>query len=231
MSIVSALQQLQAADSHLASLMSQAAALEAVIAGDAELDRMREAATESAAAQRQADEAASVIEGRASQLRQRVRTIERRLYDGSVGNPQELLSLQHELEGVRERAADEEERLLAAMVVAEEAGELAREAREAVAEREQAREVEAGPNASRLAQLRDAVTEAESARAETAAAVDAAALALYTRLATRVRPPLARLQGDSCGGCRHGLGMHEVHAVRHGEGVFQCPDCDRILVP
>jgi len=120
---------------------------------------------------------------------------------------------------------------LAAMVAADDAGELARAAQEAVTEREQTRAAAAAPNAARLEELTMLVADAESARTETAADVEAGALALYTRLATRVRPALARLKGDSCGGCRHGLGLNEVRAIRHGDTVFQCPDCDRILVP
>jgi uncharacterized protein len=63
-----------------------------------------------------------------------------------------------------------------------------------------------------------------------AAAVDSRDLALYTRVARQRAPAVVRIVGDSCGGCHLPLSNEERHAVRSGERIVQCPNCDRILV-
>lgn len=224
------LYRVQQIDERLAGDLARLAEVEGQIAADPELDRRR--ATASRAEKRHRRESASVatMEAAVEGLRARTRTLDRHLYDGSVGNPQELLTMQRELDGLRARVAAEEETLLAAMERAEEAALAARDAVAAVVEREQVRADGAGRLLQEATALRTLV-EAEAAdRREAVAAVNEADLALYERLRARVKPAVVRLSGDACGGCHLPMSPAEARRAR-GPDLVQCSNCDRIVIP
>ena len=76
----------------LARVDASRSPLEAALAGDSELDRLREAGRAAEAERQGAEERCRGVERELSGVRQRARSLERRLYDGSVRNPQDLLS-------------------------------------------------------------------------------------------------------------------------------------------
>ena len=224
------LMDLQRADDRLAALRGELATVEARIQADPELDRVRETAAAAKEDQRRADAAVAAADLEAGSLRDRAKQIDRQLYGGSVRNPQDLLILQRELAEVRERLSEADDAELGLMEEGEAVAAAARDAAAAVAVIEGERSAAAGDERERLEALRAEISRLERDRAAVAGALPSAELALYTRLATRLHPAVARLQGDSCGGCHLPLAVREVRASRAGGELVQCSNCDRVVV-
>jgi len=221
---------LQELDDRVAQLRTEVAELEAVLAGDPELESLR-AAAEAAERERQAaEERSRAVERELTGVRQRARTLDRHLYDGSVRNPQDLLGLQHDLAALRPHLDELEGRLLEWMETTEAAEATLAGARAAVAAREAERGAQEAPRRERLAQARRQLDEVLALRADAATAAGPADLRLYERVAPRRRPAVVRLEGDSCGGCHLPLGIREANQVRAGDGLVQCSNCDRVVV-
>ncbi|HEY7928127.1 MAG TPA: hypothetical protein VIG86_12015 [Candidatus Dormibacteraeota bacterium] len=221
---------LQQIDARLAHDSTRLRDAEAEIAGDPELDRRRRVARRVRRQQATADADLASAEREADGLRKRARELDRHLYDGSVGNPQELLAMQHELAALRARISSEDDRLLELMQHAESAAGAERDANAAIVDLEQERADHAGELLERVAALRTAIDQHERERADVMAALDAADASLYLRLSRRVQPAVVRITGDSCGGCHIPFANSEVRRIRLADEPAQCPRCDRIVV-
>jgi predicted nucleic acid-binding Zn-ribbon protein len=221
---------LQRLDERIGALRTEIADLEAALAGDPELDRLRTGTAGAEAGMRAEELSARRAEQDLATVRTRARQLERRLYDGSVRNPQDLLGMQRDLQGLQPQILALEGRLLEAMEAAEEAGSRLGEARAAQGEREEGRRTQEAPRRERLAAARRTLEETEAARAAAAAGAGAADLRIYERVAVHRRPAVVRLEGESCGGCRLPLGIREAHQARSGEALVQCSNCDRVVV-
>jgi predicted nucleic acid-binding Zn-ribbon protein len=230
MSLGTALLELQRADDHLSHVEAQIHASESMLRGDPDLDAGRRRQADAEAAERTAALQLRERELEVETLRQRVQQLDRKLYGGTIGNPQELLGMQREIEGLRERIAAEEEGVLELMEVAEEALKLQTQERTGVAEMERRREAALGPEREHLERLKGEHQQAVADRDARAAEVEPAALALYRRIAARVRPAVARLDGDACGGCHLPMAHQEARSARAGTQLTQCANCDRIVV-
>jgi predicted nucleic acid-binding Zn-ribbon protein len=60
--------------------------------------------------------------------------------------------------------------------------------------------------------------------------VDAAQLARYDRIASRLRPAVAMALKGSCMGCHVTIPPQTILELRRGEGLHTCGNCQRILV-
>jgi len=221
---------LQELDDRIAQLRTEVSDLEAVLAGDPELESLR-AAVEAAEQERQAaEEKSRAVERELTGVRQRARTLDRHLYDGSVRNPQDLLGLQHDLASLRPHLDELEGRLLEWMEATESAEAALATARAEVAAREEERASQEAPRRERLELARRQLDEILGLRATAATAAGPADLRLYERVAPRRRPAVVHLEGDSCGGCHLPLGIREANQVRAGDGLVQCSNCDRVVV-
>jgi predicted nucleic acid-binding Zn-ribbon protein len=223
--------ELQRADDEVERLVREVAAAEAALAGDPELDRARATAVAAAEEQREAELRVRALDGELDSLRARAKTLDRQLYGGSVRNPAELLTLQHELEAIKAQVSEQEDTTLVAMEEAEQATSARQAADQAVSAAEQRRAEEQGPQTQRLGQLRQQHASAVVARDALVAQVPEKSLALYRRVAARHSPAVARVVGGTCSGCHLPLGAHEAHEARTGTALVQCPNCDRILAP
>jgi uncharacterized protein len=223
--------ELQQADDEVDRLTKAVADVEAALAGDPELDRARSAAAAAAAAQRDSELHVRALDGEVDSMRARSRTLDRQLYGGSVRNPAELLTLQHELETLKAQLSDQEDATLLAMEEADAATAERDRADEAVRTMEARRAEAQGPQTERLGRLRQQLTDATAAREALAAQVPEKSLALYRRVGARRTPAVVRVVSGTCGGCHLPLGAHEAREARVGSTLVQCPNCDRILAP
>jgi len=221
---------LQDLDDRIAHLQTELADLEAALAGDPELERLREAARATEADRQGAEERSRGVERELIGVRQRARTLERRLYDGSVRNPQDLLGLQHDLAALKPRLDDLEASLLEWMEATESVEVEAGRARAAVVAREAERGALEAPRRERLDAARRELEEARTARAAAAATIDPGDLRTYERVAAKHRPAVVHLERDSCGGCHLPLGVREANQARAGDGLVQCSNCDRVVI-
>jgi predicted nucleic acid-binding Zn-ribbon protein len=222
---------LQHADDEVDRLTREVAATEAQLAGDPELDRAGEDVTRRAEAERAAELRVRSLDGELESLRARAKTLDRQLYSGSVRNPAELLTLQHELEGLRAQVSTQEDETLLAMEDVDQLAEARTVAEQAVAVLQGKREEQQGPLTERLGQLRQQQEAAVQAREALVGEIPAKSKALYDRVKARHQPAVVRVEHGSCGGCHLPLGAHEAHEARTGDSLVQCANCDRILAP
>lgn len=170
-----------------------------------------------------------------SELAEKTRQVEARLYSGEVKALKELEALQHELRECQRRQGEQEAAELAVMEQEEAVdAELA-----ALSARRDALDAE-------LSALRRALIAAEAeidaelgrlaeARTATAAPLDPALLARYATL--RAAPPIkgravVRFADGACDGCRSALPIvfvSSLHGLPAGS-TASCPRCGRILV-
>ncbi len=225
------LRRLQDADDRVTALTSEIAALRAVLRGDAELESARRSMRDAEAASDEYASQLAAAEQSVSGLDQRARTLDRKLYGGSVHNPNELLELQRELDGIRAELAEAEERMLTSLESADESQKQRAGAQGTLATVERQRDEQEAPRRQRLGELEAALTEAEQDRRAIAESLDSSGLALYARVASRHHPTVVSIKDDMCGGCHLPLSNEERRAVRAGDSIVQCSSCDRILVP
>ena len=222
---------LQEVDSRIAALQAEIETAESRIRRDPELERAREGAAVAERERRAREQEATAAESEMNALQARVKTLDRRLYGGSVHNPQELVDMQRELDALRARALESEEHAIALLEDAESSA-AHEQSRIAGLQAEEARRAAAiEPLRARLASLAEQQVQATAEREAVIAALDAAAVALYARVAQRRQPAVVGLAGDSCGGCHLPLSNEERRLVRTGTQIVQCSNCDRILVP
>jgi len=225
------LARLQEVDTRIAALTADAAAAESLVRRDPDLERAREAAAAAERERRARDADAAAGEAEVSSLQARITTLDRKLYGGSVHNPQDLLEMQRELDVLRSRRSEAEDRALAQLDLAEEAAAAERAGLQTLRDAEARRAAEVAPLEERLGRLRADLAEASSDRERIAASVEPRALELYRRVAQHRTPAVVGIAGDSCGGCHLPLSNQERSAVRAGTAITQCSNCDRILVP
>jgi predicted nucleic acid-binding Zn-ribbon protein len=223
--------ELQQADDEVDRLTREVAAAAAQLAGDPELDRARDDATHKAEAEKRAQLRVRELDGDLDSLRARAKTLDRQLYGGSVRNPAELLTLQHELEALKQQVSAREDETLLAMEDADQIAEARAIADQSVTVLEGRRNDERGPMTERLGQLQQQLQSAVGHRDELRAQVPEKSRTLYDRVKARHQPAVVRVVQGTCGGCHLPLGAHEAHEARTGDSLVQCSNCDRILAP
>jgi uncharacterized protein len=163
----------------------------------------------------------------------RVAQVNRRLFDGTVTASRELQAMAADVEGLRKRASELEDRVLAFMEerepfdaeLADLDGQLAElGARQTL--------LEAGLAASEAGVEADIATLSEQ-RPKAAGAVPEQLLGTYERLRARLGGvAVARLTAGRCDGCHLTLPAVELDRIRHeSAGTLEyCEQCGRILV-
>jgi predicted nucleic acid-binding Zn-ribbon protein len=171
------------------------------------------------------------LETEVSSLESKIAAEERRLYDGSVANPKELESIQHEIEALRRRKSIIEDQVLIQMERREEMetrlpgleAELA-EARDRLTEI-------GGSEAAELESIGRALAERTAERAALLSQIDEELLELYEDLRAQKRGVgAAALEDGVCQGCHQKLSPLELESIKRSEGIRRCAYCRRILV-
>jgi predicted nucleic acid-binding Zn-ribbon protein len=221
---------LQETDDRIALLEKEIAALASALSRDPELERLRDAERAAEAEGQEAEERCRGVERELSGVRQRARSLEKRLYDGSVRNPQDLLGMQRDLTALKPRIDDLEANLLECMEASESAETVVAGARAAVAARDAERGSQETPRRERLALAQSELADQRVVRTAAAAASLPGDVRIYERVAAHWKPAVVHLERDSCGGCHLPLGIREANQARSGEGLVQCSKCDRVVV-
>jgi uncharacterized protein len=215
---------------------------------DTRVARMRQidvqmADTEDMVAARSAFESAtSSLTGEQARLKQlsheneeaggRLRSLEKKMYDGSVKNPKELGQIQEEVTHLRDRVKDLESRTLDAMMSVEQMEEVQTEAQRQLdaATREQ-EQFHAGLLEEKDKLLNQAkVLQVKRQRAITD--LPWGDLQAYERL-RRSKGGLAvvAVRNGLCGGCHIAVTAATLRQARSGDNLATCPTCGRILYP
>jgi len=168
------------------------------------------------------------VEWESEDLRSSIAQISKKLYDGKIKNPKELLSLEQEVKLFKAKLKQKEDSLLDLMAeVEEEQGKI-----KLVTERlsklegewQQEQEVLAQQQAEAERQLADF----SQKRQVSASEVAPQSLELYERIRLRKGQAVVKVEQGRCQGCRLNLSMRELQQARAG-AVVQCSSCGRIL--
>jgi predicted nucleic acid-binding Zn-ribbon protein len=230
MSQISDITTLQAIDDESASLAAARDDVERRLAGDEELatakSALETANTAVALLQREQRRLDGEIEG----LSSKIIAEEKRLYDGSVKNPKELGSIQHEVDSFKEKRSVLEDELLEVLSQLE-AAESARTDADTLAATLQARwEAEEARLQQEAARLDALIAAAEARRQQQASRLQPLSLALYERVrARRGNMVVTHIKGGACSGCRISLPDAVRRRALSPDTLVQCPNCDRIL--
>lgn len=172
------------------------------------------------------------FEDEVSMLRARAEQENAKLYGGAVTAVRELQALQEEIDSLKRRAAQQEDRIIELMeriepLVASGAGMRAsRDELEATAQRQTVARAEA--EAAIEAELRAATDRRAAALADT----PPDAFERYTLLRPGLAPStVVRLVGNRCEGCPLAMPAMEVDRIRkQPAGLAECDECGRLVL-
>ena len=153
---------------------------------------------------------------------------EEQLYSGSVKNPKELTSLQHEVDGLKARRSQLEDKVLEIMDrfelatanVATISDELKRLEAEWHSQQQQL--------STEIEQLKTTLSNLEQERQLLSAEIDSQVIELYHELRKQKGTAVAKVEQGICRGCRISLPTTDLQRVRSGS-LVQCSSCGRIL--
>ncbi len=226
----STLYRLQTIDTELDLRRAQLAEADAKLADSPAVKKAQAAL---AAAQSQAAAArnkAKEIEAENQSLAAKIAEVEEQLYGGKVKNPRELKDLQADAESLKRRRSALDDQQLAAMeaVEAAEAGEAA--ARESLAAVEATRAIEQSDLLRDKGALEALIAKASGEREAALSNVNPDDLALYDSLRQRKRGlGVSLLENGACSGCGEAPSSARIQAMRQGNDLVRCSNCDRIL--
>ena len=171
------------------------------------------------------------LEGEADSLGRKAAAEEQRLYDGSVANPKELGSIQHEVANLKQRRSRVEDELLDQMMRREELEERIKQG-EAEVEEARARFTEIqGESVHELEDIGRALAARTAEREQLAPEFDEELLELYQDLRQQKRGVgAAALEDGVCQGCHQKLSALERERLKRTTGVKRCEYCRRILI-
>lgn len=227
---IAALYALQELDLSIAAARTGIADAEARLGEPEELEEARKQAEEAREAAREAEHALKEREFEADELRKKIEPLEQKLYKGTLVNPKELQDLQLDIDSLKRRRSELEDRALEAMETLEQAQQALAEAENELQQITDTTQAEHGELRDRGQQLEAEIAGLERRRAEQAAGIEAGLLRLYDRLIeSRQGRAVAKVEGGACQGCRISLPMNLIQRARAGTDIVQCSSCERIL--
>ena len=161
-------------------------------------------------------------------LTNKITALEQKLYDGTIRNPKELTNLQHEVDGLKARRDQSEDKVLEIMGQVELA-----EARAATISDELKRmEVEWHRQQQRLTtdieQLETTLSDLEHKRQLILADIDPQIVDFYQELKKQKGTAVAKVDQGMCRGCQISLPTIKLQQARSGS-LVQCSSCGRVL--
>ncbi len=153
---------------------------------------------------------------------------EEKLYSGSVGNPKELTNLQHEVDGLKLRRGQLEDKALDIM----DQVELTTTSVATISSELKTLEAKWHSQQQQLStdmeQLKAILSNLKHKRQLLSAEIDPEVVELYHELKKQKRTAVAKVEQGICRGCRISLSATELQRARSGS-LTQCSSCGRIL--
>ena len=172
------------------------------------------------------------LEADAGDLEAKAKSLDAKLYDGSVTSPKEATALGEEIASLRERQSSIEDSAIELLMEIEPLDEQLVQAQAARGELE-AREAEQQANLdSASSALDDETAAAESQRSDVAAAVDSVTLETYRKMRITYGPDaVARFDAPNCVGCPMTMSAVELDRWKHlpAGSLEACVDCGRLV--
>jgi predicted nucleic acid-binding Zn-ribbon protein len=150
------------------------------------------------------------------------------LYSGRIKNPKELISLQHEVESLKDKRNQVEEKALGIMEQVEQTQANLASLEIKLKEAEGRWQLEQQKIGAEVEQLKTMLSQLNSERQLALAAISPEVADLYQRLRKQKGTAVARVERGTCCGCRISLSTAELQRAR-GDRLVMCSYCGRIL--
>ena len=161
-------------------------------------------------------------------LESKLSTVDEKLYSGRIRNPKELADLQHEVNGLKARRGQLEDKALEIM----DRVELSTASVATLSNKLTTLEAEWHSQQQQLStdmeQLKTAVAELKHKRQLLSAKIDPQIIEFYNALKKQKGQAVAKVEQGVCRGCRISLPTTELQQAR-GDSLVQCSSCGRIL--
>ncbi len=222
--------QLQQLDHELDRLASEAQVIVNSLQGNALLQKLRSEYTSSQQGLQAGLQAQKEAEWTLEDISTRLKTQERRLYNGTTGNAKELQSLQLEVQRLRAQQSRQEDVVLEVLDAAESLQEIVTRKQRALTEAEENWQQESAKLVSRRDQVAQRRQEVQMKRGRLAASIDGSLLERYEKMRKlKQGRAVSKVEQDSCQWCRVILTPSELQQVRINAELQLCTNCGRIL--
>lgn len=224
------LYQLQSLDSQIDQTNKELADIAAKLG---ESEALKKAKSEAEAAEERLRKAQTVVQDldlEVKGLANKIATEEKKLYSGKVLNAKEAANLQDEVASVRRRHGEREERLLEAMLEAEEAEALVNQKQSELARVEAEWKADQEELKQKQNSLNSTLAELQERRPSMTGGINADELAQYEKLrAKKAGRGIVAVKNGVCQGCGMTLSNNRVQKARAGTQLVYCSTCGRIL--
>ena len=164
------------------------------------------------------------------EIRAKLQPLEEKLYGGTIKNPKELVGFQQDVDSLRGRQRELEDRLLEAMSLVEEAETGLTDAESWLSEVEARWQEEQESLLRQRDVLQGEIQELDGRRCRQETTIDAEVMRQYDALrAAHQGRAVAKVERGICQGCRITLPMHVVQRARRSNHLVRCTSCERIL--
>lgn len=227
---VEALYRLELIDAEVAEKRDALAHMEMQLDEEEELLPSRRKQDEKGEALRKSRSRLRSLELDLEEISSKIASTEKMLYGGEVTNPKELAGLEQELEYLKRRQSDVEDRTLVMMAEVEEMEGGFKEGKEFLERTERAWEAAQGNLHREAEELRSRLMALEGERRERLLTVSKEDLSAYEDVRRQKGgQAVAVLEKGICQGCRVALPTSFVQKVRLGQDLVYCGSCQRLL--
>jgi len=168
------------------------------------------------------------LEGEVDDIVIKLKAAEDQLYGGRIGNPKELTNLQHEVDALKDKRNQLEDKLLEVMEQVEQVTTSVTTVSDELKTVETDWQNQQLRLSAEMEQLKTVLADLEHKRQLQSAEIDPKAVGLYHELRKQKGEAVARVEQGVCQGCRISLTTTELQRVRGGN-LIKCNSCGRIL--
>ena len=195
-----------------------------------ELEEARRAVEEGRLRLREAQKRQREAEWAVEEIQAKLRPVEEKLYGGTIKNPKELMGFQQDVDSLKGRQHELEDRVLETMTLTEEAEGTLAEAEGRLSEVDARWREEQERLLREQDDLQEQVQELEGRRLRQETVIDAEVMRQYDTLrAAHQGRAVAKVERGICQGCRITLPIHVVQRARRSDHLVRCTSCERIL--
>ncbi len=230
MAVSRILYDLQNLDQMLDEARGRVAFIEKSLGDRSELARQEEALEELRGALRELDRKQRLLDLSSKSTKERLDSIEAKLYGGTVASPWELQDLGRELQNVKRNLNEVDEEALENLMSLEETEQKVTEGEESLARQKQAWKEDQQGMEVEWEKLSIRIEGMEKQRRQAAGGLDARSLGMYERVrVSHSGKALATVERGLCRACGVTLPTHAIQRARAGAEAVQCGSCGSIL--
>jgi len=158
----------------------------------------------------------------------KIAAAENQLYGGKITNPKELSSLQHEVNTMKAKSDQLENKALEIIDQVEAAEKSVTAATSELKKMDDDWQSLQQQLSDEIEQLKSRLADLKQKRQQLSEEIDSQAVTLYEKIKQQKKPPVAKVEQGICRVCRISLSASELQRARSGQPV-QCGSCGRIL--